>query len=226
MIHKLHLARPYDDLARLLDDDHYGALASVNAIPWQGKQALKPAEPLRFPSTIGPGYVQEASLESVRENYLYIPSLVNQTLRRALEDRDTVAGFRSIRDEGWLDWHILTAILNVTVNFRASATGLLHHPGVAQREYRALVHTPETPDSKPVPLAALSPGSLRAHMELAIVAIAERRWHLQPNIQTPNISAFKSLISNRYGFNDDVPHRDLLHEALGEDGSLLGLIED
>ena len=63
-------------------------------------------------------------------------------------------------------------------------------------------------------------------MELAIIAIAERRWLLQPNTQTPNISAFKSLISNRYGFNDDVPHRDLLHEALGEDGRLLDLIED
>jgi hypothetical protein len=226
LIHKLHLARPYDDLARLLDDDHYDALATAHAIPWQGKHALKPAEPLRFPSTSGPGYVREASLENVRENYQYIPSLISQTLPRALEDRDTVAGLRRLRDEGWLDWHMLTAVLNVAVNFRARAAGLLRHPDVAQREHRALVRTPETPDSDPVPLAALSPGSLRTHMELAIVAIAERRWHLRPNTQTPNISAFKKLISSRYGFNDDVPHRDLLHEAFGEHGNLLGLVED
>jgi hypothetical protein len=53
---------------------------------------------------------------------------------------------------------------------------------------------------------------------------AERRWRLRPNTQTPNISAFKRLITSRYGFNDEVPHRDLLYEALGEDGTLLDLI--
>lgn len=68
---------------------------------------------------------------------------------------------------------------------------------------------------------AVSLRTLRTHMELAMFAIAERRWHLLPNIQTPSISAFKSLISSRYGFNDDVPHRDLLHEALAHDGTLL-----
>lgn len=89
-----------------------------------------------------------------------------------------------------------------------------------------MVRTPETPDSSPVSLALLSPGSLRTQMQLAIIAIAQRRWNLLPNTHTPNISAFKSLISSRYGLNDDVPHRDLLNVALGEavetDNRILG----
>lgn len=227
LIHKIHLARPYDDLARLLDDGHYDALAAVNAIPWHGKHALNPPELLRFPGTAGPGYVRDASLDNVRENYQYIPSLINQTLRRALENPEIVSGFRSLRNEGWLDWHLLTAVLNAAINFRAQTAGLLRRPDVdGQEEHRALVRTPETPDSSPVPLALLSPGSLRTHMQLAILAIAQRRWNLSPNTPTPDISAFKSLISSRYGLNDDVPHRDLLHGALGEDGDLLDLIGD
>ena len=94
LIHKLHVARPYDDVAGLLNDAHYDALAAVSVNPFPGKHTPTPSDELRLPTAPGPGYDRDASLENIRENYQFLPSLLNQTLPRALSDPDTAAGLR------------------------------------------------------------------------------------------------------------------------------------
>jgi hypothetical protein len=37
LIHKLHVARPYDDVAGLLNDAHYDAFAAVSVSPFPGR---------------------------------------------------------------------------------------------------------------------------------------------------------------------------------------------
>jgi hypothetical protein len=174
----------------------------------------------------GPGYDREASLKKIRENYEFLPGLLNQTLPRAPSDPVTSASLRRLRDDVWLDWHILLAIANVAFNLRANASGLLDRPQATRKEQEALVHSPETADSVPIPLAALSSDSLRKAMQIAVLAIAKRRWGLLSAMQTPNATALRALLMTRYGFSDDVPHRDLLSDALGKDGTLRQLIED
>ncbi len=226
LLHKLHVARPYDDIANLLNDAHYDALAAARIEPFPGEHIPAPSDELRLPSTVGPGYDRDASLENIRENYQFLPSLLNQTLPRALSDPDTASGLHRLRNDGWLDWHILIAIANAALNIRASATGLLDRPQATRQEQHTLAHTPETAESEPIPLAALTPEALSDVMQIAVLAIARRRWGLLSATQTPNLAAFRVLLTRRYGFSDDVPHRDLLSDALAEDGTLRQLIED
>jgi hypothetical protein len=222
LLHKLHTARPYDDLAGFLDDAHYDALAAANMQPLAGEHVPTPAEELRIPTHPGPGYGRDESLAHIRENYEYLPSLLTQTVPRALADVGTLAGLWRLRDEGWLDWHILLAIWNVAWNIRAKAAGLLH-PNAPEQPQRELAGTPETADSEPIPLTALSPDSLRQAMQLTVLSIGTRRWRLLSGTQTPNMAAFQALISMRYGFRDDVPHLDLF-DGLAEDGTLRSLL--
>jgi hypothetical protein len=226
LTHKLQVARPYDDVAGLLSDAHYDALAAVSVNPFPGEHTPTPGDELRTPVTPSPGYDRDDSLDNIRENYQFLPSLLNQTLPHALSDPDTAAGFRQLRDDGWLDWHILIAMANAALNIRASAAGLLNRPLATQQEQHELARTPETADSDPIPLAALTPESLRDAMQVAVLAIARRRWRLLSATQTPNLAAFRTLLTARYGLSDDVPHRDLLSDALAEDGTLRPLIED
>lgn len=114
----------------------------------------------------------------------------------------------------------------MALNIRAGAAGLLDRPLATQREQQALARTPETADSEPIPLAALTPESLSYTMQVAMLAIARRRWRLLSPTQTPNLAAFRALLAARYGWNDDVPHRDLLSDVLAADGTLRQLIED
>ncbi|MET7299647.1 hypothetical protein [Embleya sp. NPDC005575] len=225
LMHKLHVARPYDEVAGILDKDHYDTIAGVTITPW-GSGALRPtpASGLRPPTTPGPGYDRQAARANVRDNYEYLPTLINRTLPRALAHPGTVEGFYELRREGWLDWHLLVAIVNVTLNMRANSAGLLSQGKIAQQQQ--LAREPESDQSVPVPLSALTPTNLRSTMEVAVLAIGQRRWHLTPSTQTPNSAAFKDLLVARYGYAvDDVAHRDLLSEALTADGSLLPLID-
>jgi len=226
LMHKLHVARPYDDVAGLLNEAHYDSLAEVTVSPFPGDYTPTPSDELAVPTAPGPGYDREASLENIRENYEFFPSLLNQTLPRALSDPGTAAGFRQLRDDGWLDWHILIAIANAAFNIRARATGLLSRPLATKEEQQALVHTPESTDTEPISLAALTPSSLRDVMRVALLAIARRRWRLLSAAQTPNLEAFRALLTARYGLSDDVPHRDLLSDALAEDGTMRPLIDE
>jgi hypothetical protein len=224
LLHKLHVGRPYDDVAGLLDEAHYKAAATANIAPLSGDYAPLAAPEIAFPKSPGPGYDRDASLEDIRENYAYLPTLVTHTLTRALGDPVTVAGLRALREERWLDWHILLAIVNVVVNVRARSAGLLQL-GASEAELRALAKAPESAESPPIPLAALTPESLRQAMQLAVLSVAKRRWGLLSSTQTPNPTAFQALLAARYGLGDDVPHHDLLADALASDGTLRPLVD-
>ncbi|MEV6965713.1 hypothetical protein AB0M47_11395 [Hamadaea sp. NPDC051192] len=227
LMHKLHAARPYDDVAGLLDDSHYEALASVS-VELVGGQRFAPREvdALAAPTTPGPGYDQAASLDAIRENYSYLPTLVPQTLPRILSDSGTVSACHQLRDEGWLDWHILIAIVNAVINFRARAAGLLDRPGPPTKEQRQLARAPETEQSTPIPLSEFTSDRLQDALNFALFAIGQRRWKLESPTATPNVAAFRSLLATRYGLDDDVPHRDLLVDALTDDGKLMPLAPD
>ncbi len=225
LLHKLHVARPYEEIAGLLDDSHYHAVA-VTAQPLPGEYTPIPADELRTPTHPGPGYDRAASLENIRENYEFLPTLLALTLPRALADGSIATGLRQLRTDGWLDWHILLAMANVAINIRARAAGLLDRPMDTIEQQRQVAHAPETADSEPVLLTALTPESLRKAMELAILSVAQRRWRLSSSVDTPNLAAFRALLTARYGLADDVPHRDLFADALAADGTLRPLISD
>ena len=114
----------------------------------------------------------------------------------------------------------------MALNIRASDAGLLNRPLATKQEQHELAHTPETAGSEPIPLGALTSESLRDAMRVAVLAIARRRWRLLSATQTPNLAAFRALLTTRYGLSDDVPHGDLLSDVLAEDGTLRQLIQD
>jgi hypothetical protein len=108
----------------------------------------------------------------------------------------------------------------------AKSAGLLRQPSVSRQELAALGNTPGTASTAPVPLTELTPEALTQALQVAALAIGKRRWQLMPETKTPNLAAVRALVATRYGSNDDVPHRDLLSDALAEDGTLRQLIED
>ena len=227
LMHKLHVGRPYDELASVLAQSHYDAVSAAGIQPL-GDSPFRPtaAEDLAAPSEAGPGYDHATALANIRETYEWLPGLLNQTLPRALADPVTLAGFEELRRDDWLDWHLLIAIHNAALNARAQAAGLLARPNVTAAEQMRMAREPETESSSPIPLAVFTPARLRSMMDGTLFAIGQRRWRLAPATETPNLTAFRDLLKTRYGLaEDDVPHRDLLTEALAEDGSLMSLLD-
>jgi hypothetical protein len=144
----------------------------VSAQPFPG---VHPSSRRRTPApgrTVGPGYDRNASLENIRENYEFLPGLLNQTLPQALSDPGTAAGLQRLRENGWLHWHMLIAITNMALNIRAGAArpSAGHPAGTAgarahARDRRIRAHS----------LAVLTQESLSSTMQVAMLAIARRR---------------------------------------------------
>ena len=221
LVHKLSIGRPYDELASL-HEDHYERATSTVAAPFQGEHRPHPAPELAFPTRPGPSYDRDESLDNIREQYEFLPTLLTQTLPLAL---GTARGaLTELRNDGWLDWHLLLALANASVNHRTQAKGLMT-PYADPKALRELAHAPETADDPRVPASALTADALRQTLDFAVLAVAKRRWRLLSPTQTPNSRAFIDLLAARYGFRDDVPHRDLLSEALDSDGRPRSLVD-
>lgn len=222
LLHKLHIGRPYDEMAGLLDTHHYDRAVATDTEPLGEVHRPKPAPDLAFPSTPGPGYDRAASLRDIREQYELLPTLIPRTLPLAL--RSAAQTLTELRSHGWLDWHLLLALTNTSLNVRLQARGLLN-PYTARKVQIEIGHTPEAPHDPPVPPAALTADALRKTLDFALLSVAKRRWGLLSPTQTPNIRAFENLLAARYGLLDDVPHRDLLTEAFDADGKLRSLVD-
>lgn len=218
--HKLLSVRLYDEVAGLLTETHYDTLRQTAMQPWTDAAFQPPTAPaLAQPTTPGPGYDRTRALGMIRDNYAELPQALSETLPRLLADPAALAGLRHLREEGWLDWHILVALVNIALNLRLEQLS----PGSIPPDFPArFLEIPESDYTAPLPLDAFTPVSLRAQMELTVLSVGQRRWKLSTAMKTPNPAAFKQLLIARYGYGtDDVPHRDLLNDTPHENGSLL-----
>ncbi|MEV6948238.1 hypothetical protein AB0N07_41205 [Streptomyces sp. NPDC051172] len=222
LTHKLLSVRPYDEVAGLLTEAHYDTLRQTTMPPWADMEFQPPTAPaLAQPTTPGPGYDRARALDMIRDNYAELPHLLSETLPRLLADPAALAGLRDLREEGWLDWHILMALANIAINLRLEQ---LSPDSIPPDLPARFLQTPESDYTAPLPLDAFTPANLRAQMELTVLAVGQRRWKLGTAMKTPNPAAFKHLLSARYGYStDDVPHRDLLGDTPHENGTLFPL---
>ena len=77
---------------------------------------MNPELPRRLDA--GPGYDRERALELVQARYQNVPQIIPITMERALGDRQVRRTLSQLRASGWLDWHLLTALANISINYR------------------------------------------------------------------------------------------------------------
>lgn len=212
--HKLLVGRPYDELADFLKPYDYQAMAAL-ADPAVGAGMPRgQAKPAALPARTGPGpgYEHEAALDTVRNRYAVMLPIVRYTLPHVAADPAFRRTATQLREEGWRDWHLLTAIANAVGNHRAQQQGLHASPGDPE-EHRARIlaamQTPERPDDPPVPADAFTERALREHLSMAAVSTARGLGLvIRPGSLDPQ--ALLSVLGDRYGYwTDDVVHSNV-----------------
>lgn len=179
-------------------------------------------EHLAPPTTPGPGYDHADSLQAIRERYEVAYDALRYTLPGVLVDEGFRAQIVHLREDGWLDWQILVALVNARMNW------LIHQNGmrpelVDPREGMRMAREPETPDSPRMPVEELSPEILDLHMYMQAVTIG-RRMGLRGRQGRNGEHAMRGLLIRRYRFaEDDLPHRDLL-DCVDEGGNLIPFV--
>src|SRR5699024_10867791 len=142
---------------------------------------------------------------------------------RLLSDQAGRATIVRLRNDGWLDWQILVALVNTSMNWRMKRAGL--RPGVGDpRRALDLAREPETSASPTMPLSEFTDDVVDMHIFTQTVSVA-RRWNLRGRPEAPGENAMRDLLTRRYRYaTDDIPHRDLL-DCIDKAGSLPTLLD-
>jgi len=221
--HKVSIGRPYEEAAGLLDEAHYSRCALAARPTSSDKFRPSESEALSPSTAIGGGYDHDESLQAIRERYEVAHETLRFTLPRLLADANGRASITRLREEGWLDWQILVALVNAAWNWRMQRAGI--RPGVGDpSQMMRLAREPETPHSPTIPLKVFADDIVTMHTYLQTAAVA-RRWDLRGRQEAPGEEALRDLLTRRYLYAvDDIPHRDLL-DCVDYEGNLLTFLE-
>lgn len=214
LLSKLQIGRSFDEVANLLEPEHYQACRNAQIADRATPYVPHEADELAAPTGPGPGYDPAEALEAVKARYERVSDLYALTIARALQD-DRIHGLlQDLRNDGWLDWHLLGAIASIAVNYRANNLGLYNRPQLDREAIAKLMYTKETETSIEVPLDAYTADALKQALQTNALTTAAGLG-LTPPTQTPNLNANLDLLRTRYGYvTDDLPHIDLLSPDL------------
>ena len=212
LAHKLSSGRPYDDVAAVVGRKVFAAAPRETArIPseWRSPPIQPAKASLEWRTTPGPGYSKRKAKAAIRNRYRRSREVLTETLPRLAHDEDFLNVYGELREAGWLDWHVLLALLNARFNCRQM------NKRWTEEEMRAAVDAqlePETDAEAPLPPEFLTVERLTQFRRVAFLSGVGINWDLELHQRTPDLQAVERLLLERYGYaTDDVEHEPIFH---------------
>ena len=212
--HKLSAAVQLDEFVAMFSTDQDDAFSRRSVdVPWDCLAGtFATPEELRWQDGPGPTYSKEKADQLLRTRYENLARVLRITavvLSCSEEFRPTI---RTLRSEGWLDWHILTAIANITMNYRFPLSPS-RPSDESMKEMLQRASNAESATEPPVPLSQFTLEQLRSHRKMSMLNLLAH-WDLECHQRTPDLPAIERLLVARYGYwDEDVPHEDPFPEA-------------
>ena len=211
VLSKVIVGRSYEQLAAEFfpDPDPLAGLL-LRPVPRVLRTPVKSAHPeLGWTADLGPGYSDEEAEESVARRYEHASRAIPFTLARLRRSPEFRSVTKSLRAEGWRDWHLLLAIGNVTWNYRGHR--LFGPNGLADKAVvNRLAYQPEDEGVLPVPPGEYTVEAMRDALQRSMVSTLHG-WGLTVHQETPDLQAIEHFLAVRYRYwAIDVPHAELL----------------
>ena len=204
--HQLSAAVQLEEFVATFTTDQHSAFSRRSIeTPWRDlERTITVCDELRWQDGPGPTYSRDRASEMLRTRYETLAQSLRITaavLSRSQEFRPTVQALRADR---WLDWHILTAISNIVMNYRSPLTARSSEEAV--REMIRTASSPESATAPPVPVALFTPERMQDARQIAMLSLL-KHWGLERCQETPDVPAIERLLAARYGYwGDDEPH--------------------
>jgi len=220
-MHKSTIVRPYDELADFITTEQLRVMSARPelCIGWSSTPSLiNPSPDLQPRKSLASTYEKNRAriLENIAYRYETIPAVTGPTLASLLQNAQFIRTARVLKSEGWLDWHLLIAIVNIVINRRAVSRGMTLTRQMTDTQRQAfmdLAHTPALTTDPVLPSEIFDEDELRFHLASAAasgVASVGLTIHASP-VPTDAILEF---LGERYRYwDDDTPHDPLLDES-------------
>lgn len=194
----------------ILASDFNSSARNAKSIPQKGL-SFEPVShhQLEWFSSPGPGYSKESASEALKNRYEIAPKPIRFTLLNLLTNSEFRKTVSELKADGWLDWHILTAVALATVNYRVNKQ---RHPSQGMAEYQRLfmdtMNQEEDVTLDPVPLSLFSKEKLKFHLFSSMASTLKGRG-FEIHQPTPDFNAISDFLSRRYNYwTDDIEHPD------------------
>ena len=209
--HVLSPALPYDELAAAwAPDENSPRIAREQfSSPWNCiDRPVSPHEQLQWRSGPGPTFDQHLAEQLLRTRYSHYAANLQQTLPKLRSSKQFAQTVRRLRGEGWLDWHLLTAVGNIVLNYRHHRGGRDPQDQESWEEVVRAAFEPEDEVSLVPPAHIFTVVEMRHLRQIAMMSLLNH-WGLDAGQSTPDFPAIERLLSSRYGYwHDDVEHED------------------
>jgi hypothetical protein len=212
----LACVRPYDELVDVQKETFFDELRELDQSYLAPEVLCKPEsspdlvrQSFEHPAA---GYEREAALQAITDRYETLRAPVRLTLARLSSSEAFLTTIGELRTAGWKDWHLLTAISNITVNRRAVARGINMTTSISKADvqrFHALMFDEEQESDPVTPEEAFTVEQMWFHLANAAVATG-RRWGLEIRVNPLVPEAFLSVLGERFNYwSDDIAHDPL-----------------
>lgn len=210
LTHKLSPGRPYDELAAAFAAKTESTIKrSRFKTPWDCQLGgFGEHDELRWQDGPGPTYSSNKAKQLLETRYKNLAKSLRFTVVMLASSDDFLSTVEAVRSEGWLDWHILAAVVNIVMNHRFPPDRFDRFSEVTQRKMVQEAFRAESATAEPVPIGLFTCDAMNDNRQLAMLALLNH-WGLECHQETPDIPAIERLLADRYGYwDEDVPHDD------------------
>lgn len=156
---------------------------------------------------MGPGYSTEGVLEALRKRYKLSVIPIKHTIKwlsNQVVFQDTL---EKLRNDGWLDWHVLTAVGLLVINYRLNEKiDFQSNSEEYNKQFLIYTKNPEDKNDIPIPLEEFSEENLRFHLWVSMVSTI-KGLGLELHQTTPNFDVLSDFLGVRYKYwEDDIEH--------------------
>ena len=216
--HKLTAGKPYDHLVEAFTTDAGPVIRKAEYhTPWDCNDGpIQVDDEFRWQNGPGPTFSRDKADELLQSRYDNLARSLRITIAMLASSEDFRPIVQELRSQGWLDWHILTAILNIVMNYRFPVNPTKATGKVSRQEMLDAAYGAESAAAEPVPFGLFTLENMDKNRQLGLIALLGH-WGLECHQRTPDIAAVERLLAERYGYwEDDVPHEDPFPETVSK----------
>ena len=213
IVSKIQIARPYEQLYRscVLDPRPLDIERRTWRTPQTARSFAVPGhQSMAWVVKPGPGYGKKSSEEQVGNRYNTTTTALRYTLTRLSESTEFMDVVRKLRHDGWLDWHILLGVANITWHHRVASLEKQYGASIEELKHSMsdAIDTEESVDTSAVAIEEYTEDAMRMALRLSQMATV-KNLGLECHQQTPDFGAIDDFLRHRFNYwTDDVVHEN------------------
>lgn len=209
---KIFVGRPYQEVYKqfVKESDYDASHRKSLKVPYLEKPYLpEEHKSLGWKDDLDPGYSKDSSESLIKKRYANVMPPIRYTLKRLVSDQSFIEIVLRLRSRGWKDWHILSSILNITVNYRINQRrDIRNNPQMLGNLFQKMVNMKEELHAITVPISEFTEEKMISHQRFNMLSTL-KVLGLECQQETPDLIAIDHFLSVRYRYwEDDIEHED------------------